>query len=36
MSWDKVRIAQIQLPDPADREPHPRLLLEGDGVPAGI
>ena len=36
MSWDKERIAQIQLPDPADREPPPRLLLEGDGVHAGI
>ena len=29
MSWDKERIAQIQLPDPADDDPHPRLLLEG-------
>ena len=24
MSWDKERIAQIQLPDPADDDPHPR------------
>ena len=23
MSWDKERIAQIQLPDPADDDPHP-------------
>ena len=28
MSWDKERIAQIQLPDPADDDPHPRLLLD--------
>lgn len=35
MSWDKERIAQLQLPDPADDDPHPRLLLEGDGVHAG-
>ena len=25
------RIAQLQLPDPADADPHPRLLLEGRG-----
>ena len=35
MSWDKERIAQIQLPDPADDDPHPRLLLEGRGIHAG-
>lgn len=35
MSWDKERIAQLQLPDPTDRDPHPRLLLEGYGVHAG-
>ena len=35
MSWDKERIAQLQLPDPADDDPHPRLLLEGDGIHAG-
>ena len=29
MSWDKERIAQLRLPDPADDDPHPRLLLEG-------
>ena len=29
MSWDKERIAQLQLPDLADDDPHPRLLLEG-------
>ena len=28
MSWDKERIAQLQLPDLADDDPHPRLLLE--------
>ena len=26
MSWDKERIAQLQLPDLADDDPHPRLL----------
>ena len=35
MNWDKERIAQLQLPDPADDDPHPRLLLEGEGVHAG-
>ena len=35
MSWDKERIAQLQLPDPADEDPHPRLRLEGYGVHAG-
>lgn len=35
MSWDKERIAQLQLPNPADEDPHPRLILEGDGVHAG-
>ena len=35
MSWDKERIAQLQLPDPADDDPHSRLLLEGDGIHAG-
>ena len=35
MSWDKERIAQIQLPDPADDDPHPRLLLVGRGIHAG-
>ena len=28
---EEMRIAQLQLPDPADTEPHPRLLLEGRG-----
>ena len=35
MNWDKEKIAQIQLPDPADDDPHPRLLLEGRGIHAG-
>ena len=35
MSWGKERIAQLQLPNPEDDDPHPRLLLEGDGVHAG-
>ena len=32
---EETRIAQLQLPDPADAGPHPRLLLEGRGVHAG-
>lgn len=35
MSWDKERISQLQLPDLADVDPHPHLLLEGIGVHAG-
>ncbi len=35
MKWDKERIAQLQLPDPADSDPHPRLLLNGHGIHAG-
>ena len=31
---EETRIAQIQLPDPADADPHPRLLLEGRGIHA--
>ena len=27
MNWDKEKIAQIQLPDLADDDPHPRLLV---------
>lgn len=29
------KIAQIQLPDPNDGDPHPRLLVNGYGVHAG-
>lgn len=32
MGWDKEKVAQLQLPDPADADPHPRLLLEGIGA----
>ena len=32
---EEMRIAQLQLPDPADADPHPRLLLEGRGIHAG-
>ena len=32
---EEAKIAQIQLPDPADADPHPRLLLEGRGIHAG-
>ena len=31
----KKQYSQLQLPDPADRDPHPRLLLDGYGVHAG-
>ncbi len=29
------RIYQIQLPDPEDIDPHPRLLIDGEGIHAG-
>ena len=32
---EETRVAQLQLPDPADTDPHPRLLLEGRGIHAG-
>ena len=32
---EEERVAQIQLPDPADTDPCPRLLLEGRGIHAG-
>ena len=35
MSWDKEKIAQLQLPDLLDQDPHPRLLLDGYGIHAG-
>ncbi len=31
----KKQFAQLQLPDPLDRDPHPRLLLNGYGIHAG-
>ncbi len=31
----KKQISQIKLPDPSDRDPHPRLLVDGDGIHAG-
>lgn len=34
MSWDLQKAAQLKLPDPADEDPHPRLLLEGSGIHA--
>lgn len=33
--WDMKHIKQIQLPDPGDTDPHPRLLLDGRGIHAG-
>ena len=35
MSWDKERIAQLQLPDPADDDPHLVCSWRGEGVHAG-
>lgn len=32
---EETRVVQLQLPDPADADPHPRLLLEGRGIHAG-
>ncbi len=32
---EETKIVQIQLPDPADTDPHPRLLVDGWGVHAG-
>ena len=31
----KKKIRQIKLPGPNDRDPHPRLLMDGDGIHAG-
>ena len=33
--WDTKKIKQLQLPDPEDHDPHPRLLLDGYGIHAG-
>lgn len=35
MSMNDDRFAQLQLPDPTDTDPHPRLLLDGRGIHAG-
>lgn len=35
MKYDRLMISQLQLPDPSDRDPHPRLLLDGWGIHAG-
>lgn len=35
MGWRKEKIEQIQLPDPSDTDPHPRLLVDGRGIHAG-
>lgn len=32
---EKERIAQLQLPEPADGDPHPRLISDGCGIHAG-
>ena len=34
MEWEKS-VIQIQLPDPKDHDPHPRLLVDGRGIHAG-
>ena len=36
MNWDKKKVAQLQLPDPMDDDQHPRLLLDGYGIHAGL
>lgn len=33
--WDIKHIKQMQLPDPEDTDPHPRLTLDGYGIHAG-
>lgn len=33
--FEKKGIYQIQLPDPTDKDPHPRLLVNGSGIHAG-
>lgn len=35
MEYDKTMISQIKLPDPSDKDPHPRLVIDGDGIHAG-
>ncbi len=35
MDFYEGHIAQLQLPDLADADPHPRLLLEGRGIHVG-
>ncbi len=35
MAEDELRVAQLQLPDPADADPYPQMLLEGRGIHAG-
>jgi hypothetical protein len=32
---DVENVKQIQLPDPDDHDPHPRLLIDGYGIHAG-
>lgn len=31
----KKKNSQIKLPSPSDQDPHPRLLVDGDGIHAG-
>ncbi len=35
MNWSPQKVAQLKLPDPTDEDPHPRLLLDGQGIHAG-
>lgn len=35
MKYENMNIAQIQLPDPSDTDPHPRLMVDGYGIHAG-
>ena len=34
MNWNHQKVAQLKLPDPADEDPHPRLMLGGNGIHA--
>lgn len=33
---EDMGLAQIQLPDPSDKDPHPRILVDGEGIHAGM
>lgn len=35
MDLKKQGIAQIRLPDPEEADPHPRLVVDGNGIHAG-
>ena len=33
--WNKEKGSQLRLPEPKDTDPHPSLLLDGEGICAG-